>query len=602
MNNYETVMLDDSTSYYMKDGNIIIEIRNIRESDDSNIKIEKYTIENLIAFYTNKLSNNLEFVKINEKSSIIIDWTNKLIFIPLFNRYKNLVDYTYLELEIENLEKLQQYSFCRWKSRDREKKYVFVPKTGSSMHELIFGKKANEGNVIDHINSNGLDNRRSNLREISFSYNIANREMKKDGYRGVFLDKKTGKWKVKIEIDRIEIRLGCFDDPIEAAKIYDIYSLHYRGDIVPLNKHNGKNILTDEEIYDVFENGIPEKYQRKESVREFPKNIGKNFDKFHYKMKYLRYFRDKNACDSYLTILTSKGFGYRLNDMISKKQEVFCVDILFWKSFETLEEAQKELERLKQCLFEIDENEKKKLETTIDSHRNEAGIALLPVMKSDKYTEIEIDDEDWKKCIHHKWVFAQKYPFNNELGFLHIHIFKTHNELAYKNKKSDETIDHIDMNPNNVRKNNLRLANRTQQGQNRKLTRKSHIPYTGVTVSYGKFNVSLTWMGKKEVINGFIYMEDAARKYNEIVLKYDKNARINIVTDTKTTAYDIYHKSKINSDFVKDIWTIGEIAEIARANPDWKKKHKISIDAMKVKDLDLYKELFIKLIMEERKN
>lgn len=61
--------------------------------------------------------------------------------------------------------------------------------THTLMHRLI--AKANQGEIVDHINHNTLDNRKANIRVCSHCENMANRKMSKSnktGVRGVYLD------------------------------------------------------------------------------------------------------------------------------------------------------------------------------------------------------------------------------------------------------------------------------------------------------------------------------------------------------------------------------------------------------------------------------
>src|SRR3990167_9841185 len=63
------------------------------------------------------------------------------------------------------------------------------------MHRLILGNHS--GITIDHINGNGLDNRKSNLRFCTHAQNMANRKTpttNKSGYKGVSAFGK--KWRV----------------------------------------------------------------------------------------------------------------------------------------------------------------------------------------------------------------------------------------------------------------------------------------------------------------------------------------------------------------------------------------------------------------------
>ena len=73
----------------------------------------------------------------------------------------------------------------------------------------------------DHINKNGLDNRRNNLRECTTQQNIFNRG-KLSGYSndivGVNWSKHNSKWRAYITIDGKRQHLGCFEDKEEAIK------------------------------------------------------------------------------------------------------------------------------------------------------------------------------------------------------------------------------------------------------------------------------------------------------------------------------------------------------------------------------------------------
>jgi hypothetical protein len=77
--------------------------------------------------------------------------------------------------------------------------------------------------VIDHINHNKLDNRRENLREVSYSFNNRNK-MKRDGcfskFVGVSRVKGTDKWQAGINVNGKRIALGTFKSEEMAAKRY----------------------------------------------------------------------------------------------------------------------------------------------------------------------------------------------------------------------------------------------------------------------------------------------------------------------------------------------------------------------------------------------
>ncbi len=96
-----------------------------------------------------------------------------------------------------------------------------------------------ENMFVDHINCNGLDNRKANLRPATSAQNIRNRGKRagKGGskYKGVFWDNRMRKWRVRIGFNRARLRVGDFSDEIEAAKAYDQAAKQYHGQFASLN-------------------------------------------------------------------------------------------------------------------------------------------------------------------------------------------------------------------------------------------------------------------------------------------------------------------------------------------------------------------------------
>ena len=88
------------------------------------------------------------------------------------------------------------------------------------MHRVILGTKV--GFVIDHINGDGTDNRKKNLRFCTQSENLLN--MKKvrgisSGYKGIHWDKRLSKWRVRIQVNNKKIHLGMFKSKKEAITV-----------------------------------------------------------------------------------------------------------------------------------------------------------------------------------------------------------------------------------------------------------------------------------------------------------------------------------------------------------------------------------------------
>lgn len=97
------------------------------------------------------------------------------------------------------------------------------------MHRAILNVPAHL--LVDHINGNGLDNRKSNLRPATKSQNCRNKRLGRTNtsskYRGVHWHSRAGKWQASIRVNRKSIHLGYFHDELKAARAYDEASRKY---------------------------------------------------------------------------------------------------------------------------------------------------------------------------------------------------------------------------------------------------------------------------------------------------------------------------------------------------------------------------------------
>lgn len=85
----------------------------------------------------------------------------------------------------------------------------------------------------DHIDGNGLNNRRSNLRPATVSQNQQNsrrRQGTKSGVKGVCFDRAKGKWRADIKVSGRNVFLGYFDCIENAGAAYANGSAHYHGE------------------------------------------------------------------------------------------------------------------------------------------------------------------------------------------------------------------------------------------------------------------------------------------------------------------------------------------------------------------------------------
>lgn len=119
---------------------------------------------------------------------------------------------------------------------NRKKYTSYAVTKHTKMHRVILN--APDGLEVDHIDGNGLNNQRSNLRLCTHRENQRNRPKNKNnksGYKGVFWNSRANKWRVGIRVDRKDIFLGTFFCLIKAAKAYDEAAIKYFGEFAYLN-------------------------------------------------------------------------------------------------------------------------------------------------------------------------------------------------------------------------------------------------------------------------------------------------------------------------------------------------------------------------------
>ena len=104
------------------------------------------------------------------------------------------------------------------------------------MHRLILGPAPDQ--MVDHIDGNGLNNCRSNLRLCSNSLNRGNSTKKYKGtskYKGVCWDRESRKWRAFVTRDYKKIGLGRFSSEIDAARAYDMKARELFGEFARTN-------------------------------------------------------------------------------------------------------------------------------------------------------------------------------------------------------------------------------------------------------------------------------------------------------------------------------------------------------------------------------
>jgi len=123
-----------------------------------------------------------------------------------------------------------------WYAIVRKSGYVHVLNSKQSLARRIM--QAPKGMVVDHINRDTLDNRRSNLRLCTVAENSRNRKgYGKFPHKGLALTE-SGRWVAQIIVNRKYYRLGTYDSMEKAALMYDVAAKAYHGAFARINFPN----------------------------------------------------------------------------------------------------------------------------------------------------------------------------------------------------------------------------------------------------------------------------------------------------------------------------------------------------------------------------
>lgn len=101
------------------------------------------------------------------------------------------------------------------------------PRRQIHMHRVILermiGRTLEPGEYVDHINGDGMDNRRSNLRIVNKAQNAQNSRRfssNTSGYKGVYWHKRKEQWAASIRVGGKRKHLGYYNMPQAAFAAY----------------------------------------------------------------------------------------------------------------------------------------------------------------------------------------------------------------------------------------------------------------------------------------------------------------------------------------------------------------------------------------------
>jgi hypothetical protein len=156
----------------------------------------------------------------------------QVAYVPLTQGYEAVID----------AEDAPLVSGWNWYARVQPGGNYAIRTDGSSgkricVHLHRFIMDAPDGLEVDHIDGDGLNNRRCNLRLATRSQNMRNQRLNSrntSGFKGVSWDKRDKKWLAYIKVYRKKIHLGSFDTPEDAHAAYCDAAARLHGEFAKL--------------------------------------------------------------------------------------------------------------------------------------------------------------------------------------------------------------------------------------------------------------------------------------------------------------------------------------------------------------------------------
>ena len=217
--------------------------------------------------------------------------------LPLYGKYSH----TNVIIDEENFNFLSQFKWTKHKKNDYVWRWNYETKKRIYIHQVIMNFKSGKTQVIDHLNRNPLDNRKSNLRICTQSRNVQNTLRTGKNlirkYRGV-THKKSGKYSAGIFCNGRHHHLGTYPNEKDAAMAYDNAAINLFGTFACTN-------FSEKERYDA------------ESLKHINSTGYKNINKSKYNKYTVRFM--KNGKNIFYEKFNSLEDAVKCRDTIKQK-------------------------------------------------------------------------------------------------------------------------------------------------------------------------------------------------------------------------------------------------------------------------------------------
>jgi hypothetical protein len=340
-------------------------------------------------------------------------------------------------VDADDFEKLNKHKW--YKDKDN---YVCGTVNGKTviMHRFIMSPA--KGEFVDHINHVRSDNRKSNLRKTTIFVNNANKlkaKGKSSQYRNVHYDKKREVYQAQMIVNGKGNNLGSAKNETDAAKLVDMFIIHNKLDHIELNFPENREMYL-KEVY------VPSKESEKVNAYSGVRKQGNKFAALVCVNNQVTHIGFANT-----EILCAKKYdSYIVANKILRKKLNFPEN---YPEYDT---------RPIKTLFKIIDD------STIELVTSHGDIGIL-IDKKDydiiKYYACHIEKKDG----------YVKMSKDKHCMFMHRVLMNVTDPLVF--------VDHIDNNPLNNKRDNLRLSNALKNGQNKSKSKTANTTsqYMGVS-------------------------------------------------------------------------------------------------------------------------
>ena len=406
----------------------------------------------------------------------------KIFQVPV--RYKGEVKYA--QCSAIDFDEINKY---RWNLRFSRYAFTYNRKLGNmTMHQFVVKNlmrlEVPFGSVVDHISGCGLDNRRENLRVCTRAQNSQNRSKSSTAtskYYGV--SSRQAKFYAHLRINGKYIGLGTFDKEEDAAVAYDRYLAAHKDYGTPAQLGNKFNFPERVDFYRTQPYELPQK--TKTRVNKYA-GIAKTREK-----KYYAYIRENGKMILILLCDNEEDAAKARDDYIVSRN-IKSMKLNFPQRYPDFD-----YRKVKTGMVDVDE-------TT---------VRIL--ISNDPEAICYIDRDDYDRVKFSLTCLFRGYVDINFGG----QTLKLHRFLLNLPRNTEEVVDHINSNPLDNRKANLRITDRLTNSQNKSKARNATSDYYGVHKNLHYWRASLTVKGRRVLEKRMKTEEEAARLRDMYILR-----------------------------------------------------------------------------------